>query len=71
MSDFSHLQGSTFVCPICGAGRFDPVIVKRPGRGDWYHTAFFECSQCSVMFRDPKRFKKPGEVVALKPRGNH
>ena len=62
-----HFQASNFRCPICGADRYQPVVVNRPSRRDLYHTEFFECCGCSAMFRDPKRFRRP-DVVDLKSR---
>ena len=61
--------GANFVCPICGADSYGPVVVKRPSRRDLYHTEFFECAGCTVMFRDPIRFRKPATVspIGIKP----
>ena len=57
-----HFHGSTFTCPVCGADRYQPVVVNRPSRRDLYHTEFFECCGSSAMFRKP-------DVVELKSRG--
>ena len=62
-----HFQASGFICPVCGADRYQAVGVNRPSRRDLYHTGFFECCGCSAMFRDPKRFRKP-DVVELNVR---
>jgi hypothetical protein len=51
-----------FGCPLCNYGIYARVAVKRPD-GSWYHTQFFECCNCSVMFRNPGRFARLGKPV--------
>jgi hypothetical protein len=44
-----------FQCPICGSDGFTQVLVK--GReGTTRATQAYECSGCSVMFRERERF---------------
>jgi len=52
---YAEDNGHRFRCPICRSRYFSPVRVKRPD-GRIYETDFFECSGCSVMFRDSMRF---------------
>ena len=63
---FSYLEMGNFECPVCGSGNYQPVIVARPNGGT-YRTEFYECAGCTTMFRDPKRFRKPATVTAIKP----
>jgi hypothetical protein len=46
-----------FRCPICRSQRYEPVVV-RARTGKPYQTEFYECSGCSVMFRDPPKFTR-------------
>jgi transcription elongation factor Elf1 len=46
---------AAFNCPLCGATEAFVTCVPRPN-GSTYATAFFECSGCTVMFRDVRRF---------------
>lgn len=41
-----------FRCPLCRGVTCERVIVKRPN-GTAYVTAFFSCTVCTLMFRDP------------------
>ena len=41
-----------FRCPLCRGVTCERVIVKRPN-GTSYVTAFFSCTVCTLMFRDP------------------
>jgi hypothetical protein len=47
---------ATFRCPICRSHFYKEVVVAKAG--GFYKTEFFECSGCSVMFRDPDRFTR-------------
>jgi hypothetical protein len=42
-----------FRCPLCRGVTCERVIVKRPN-GTAYVTAFFSCTVCTLMFRDPR-----------------
>jgi hypothetical protein len=42
-----------FRCPLCRGVSCERVIVKRPN-GTAYVTAFFSCTVCTLMFRDPR-----------------
>jgi hypothetical protein len=42
-----------FRCPLCRGVTWERVIVKRPN-GTSYVTAFFSCTVCTLMFRDPR-----------------
>jgi len=42
-----------FRCPLCRGVTCERVIVKRPN-GASYVTAFFSCTVCTLMFRDPR-----------------
>lgn len=44
-----------FRCPICRSRYFAIVTVERKDRPP-YRTGFYECSCCSVMFRDVAKF---------------
>jgi hypothetical protein len=46
---------AAFSCPLCGATEAFVTCVPR-SNGETYATAFFECSGCTVMFRDVRRF---------------
>ncbi len=46
----------TFRCPICRSQFYKEVVVAKAGGK--YKTEFFECSGCTVMFRDPVKFTK-------------
>jgi hypothetical protein len=41
-----------FCCPLCRGVTCERVVVKRPN-GSAYVTAFFSCTICTLMFRDP------------------
>lgn len=41
-----------FRCPLCRGVTWERVIVKRPN-GTSYVTAFYSCTVCTLMFRDP------------------
>jgi hypothetical protein len=41
-----------FRCPLCRGVTCERVVVKRPN-GTAYVTAFFSCTVCTLMFRDP------------------
>ena len=42
-----------FRCPLCRGVTCERVIIKRPN-GTPYVTAFFSCTVCTLMFRDPR-----------------
>ena len=42
-----------FRCPLCRGVTCERVIVKRPN-GTSYVTAFYSCTICTLMFRDPR-----------------
>lgn len=42
-----------FRCPLCRGVTCERVTVKRPN-GTAYVTAFFSCTVCTLMFRDPR-----------------
>jgi hypothetical protein len=46
---------ASFNCPLCGATEAFVTCVPR-ANGETYATAFLECSGCTVMFRDVRRF---------------
>lgn len=54
-----------FCCPICRSRYYGVVRVKR-SNGTLYATEFYECSGCSVMFRDAVKFTefKPYQPTA-------
>jgi hypothetical protein len=54
-------------CPICLKTSYTEVVVKKPGGGH-YRTEFFQCSGCSVMFRDPHEFVRAPEFRAYEER---
>ena len=60
---YSTTDRTPFRCPICRSQFFGSVVVARPGGGK-YRTEFYECSGCSVMFRDPVKFTKFEPYVA-------
>jgi hypothetical protein len=47
-------------CPICLKANYASVVVRKPSGGH-YTTEFYECSGCSVMFRDPHEFIRTNE----------
>lgn len=46
---------AAFNCPLCGATEAFVTCVPK-ANGEMYATAFMECSGCTVMFRDVRRF---------------
>lgn len=52
---YAEDNGHRFRCPICRSRYFSPVRVRRPD-GSMYQTDFYECTGCTVMFRDCVRF---------------
>src|SRR5579872_2197967 len=64
-------------CRVCNFDRYHPISVLRKD-GTKYETAFFSCSQCSVMFLNPAQFNlhsdaapnvEPTKVFRLRTRG--
>ena len=68
-----------FKCPLCGSTSYVQVRVQKPN-GDWYLTEFFQCFDCSVMFKAPQLFSRcdssrldpdlmrgPGRIVPKEP----
>jgi hypothetical protein len=52
---------STWHCRLCSYERYHRVsVVKKNGAR--YETAFFACSQCSVMFLNPTQFNASGHA---------
>jgi hypothetical protein len=50
-------------CRLCRCERYHRVsVIKRNGAR--YETAFFACSQCSVMFLNPTRFNALSQAIA-------
>ena len=46
-----------FECPICGSNAYDTVYdTSNAMFGRSSVALYYECSQCSVMFTDPKKF---------------
>jgi hypothetical protein len=45
-------RSNYFRCPLCRAVTCERVVVRRPN-GTAYVTAFFSCTVCTLMFRDP------------------
>ena len=56
-----------FRCPLCESTCYAVVGVKRPN-GQLYQTEFFECSRCSVMFRNSEAFTLGKEAGKEPPR---
>ncbi len=56
--------GAEFNCPICGSSSFGELTesngIMGPGSRSW--VIFYICDGCSVMFNDPKKFSKQGQV---------
>ena len=46
---------SDWKCRTCGFDRWHQVSVRRKN-GAPYHTSFYACSGCSVMFLNPAQF---------------
>ena len=42
-------------CRVCGFDRWHNISVRRKN-GALYHTNFYACSSCSVMFLNPAQF---------------
>jgi hypothetical protein len=47
-------------CPICLTTEYVVVVVRKP-TGGHYTTEFYQCSGCTVMFRDPYEFVRAPE----------
>lgn len=47
---------------MCGFERYYGVSVVKKN-GVRYHTSFFSCSGCSVMFTNPEQFNAIGQQV--------
>lgn len=46
-----------FKCPICGSNAYDTVYdTSNAVFGSASVALYYECSQCSVLFTDPKKF---------------
>ncbi len=50
-------------CRICGFDRWHNVTVRRKN-GALYHTSFYACSRCSVMFLNPAQFNELSTAAA-------
>jgi hypothetical protein len=54
---WSNGRWTLFKCPLCGSRSYVQVRVQR-SNGEWYTTEFFQCFDCSVMFKDPVLFSR-------------
>lgn len=55
-----------FECPICGSNAYDTVYdTSNAVFGSDSIVLYYECSQCSVLFADPKKFT---DVKSMKPK---
>ncbi len=60
MSSYEHFRPTPrfrFTCPLCGSTAYEHVLIRRTG-GSILQTTSFQCSGCTVLFRDPERFTR-------------
>jgi hypothetical protein len=61
-------DATNWKCRVCGFERFYRVVVTR-ANNQQYHTQFFACSQCQVMFHNPANFNSYNDkpIVDVRP----